>query len=68
MNYRRNFKTVLILLLVSGGILVLLGLFTEGQMKRMSFGLSAGMGLAALVQCILFAVSPKLFKDKHRPY
>jgi hypothetical protein len=68
MNRKKNFKTVLVLLILAASALLLIGLFSKGQpARRILFPLAIGVGLAALIQCFLYAINPGLFRDKRRP-
>jgi hypothetical protein len=61
MNSKRNFKTVLFLLLLSAAVLALCGLWAK---ERILFVLAIATGLVALIQYVLFLINPRLFKDK----
>jgi cytochrome c biogenesis factor len=68
MNCKKNFNTVLVLLLAAAAGVLLFGVFIkDGTLRRILFQLAGGLGLGALIQCVLFAVNPGLFKDKRRP-
>jgi membrane-associated PAP2 superfamily phosphatase len=71
MNMRRNHRIIMLLLIAAIAVLLLAGVVTRpGTGRTVLMYLVIGLGVAAMIEGVLFALKPGWFRDKvqHQPH